>query len=63
MYNLEFKQLNETQYQVNDFDNLFMFIGDLDNALDCYSCWLKGETEQGKVQGTLYVFQVYKDED
>lgn len=63
MYNLEFKQLNETQYQVNDFDNLYMFIGDLDNALDCYSYWLKGETELGKVEGVLYVFQVYKDEN
>jgi len=64
---LEIKPLisesKQEQYMVMDVDNMRMFVGDLDNSLDTFNLWNKGEDEEDQVDGVRFEFEIFEDED
>ena len=64
---LEIKPLvsetKEDHYMVMDIDNMRMFVGDLDNSLDTFNLWNKGQSEVEEVDGVTFEFEFFEDEE
>ena len=57
----ELSGCNDNKYMVMDVDNMRMFVGDLDNSLDTFNLWNKGESEEEQVDGVTFEFDLFEE--
>lgn len=64
---LEIKPLlsdsKQEKYMVIDLANMRMFVGDLNNSLDTFNLWNKGQFGINELEGSTFEFEIFKDED